>query len=113
MIVVGRLVQKLVPAIGGALLLLAPLARAQVYQQFNLVTDDQSANSAVIQDPNLVNAWGISSSGSSPFWVSDNGAGVSTLYSVNPVTDKPSIVNLVVNTGGAGNPTGQAFNPQA
>jgi uncharacterized protein (TIGR03118 family) len=113
MIIVGRLFPKLIPAIGGALLILAPLAQAQVYQQVNLVTDDQSANSAIIQDPNLVNAWGVSFSGSSPFWVSDNGAGVSTLYSVNPVTDQPSIVNLVVNTGGAGNPTGQAFNPQA
>jgi len=113
MIVIGRLFPKLVPVFGGALLFLVPLARAQVYQQVNLVTDDQSANSAIIQDPNLVNAWGVSFSGSSPFWVSDNGAGVSTLYSVNPVTDHPSIVNLVVNTGGAGNPTGQSFNPQA
>jgi len=98
---------------GSALLLAAPLGRAQFYQQVNLVTDDQSAYPAKITDPNLVNAWGVSFSGSSPFWVSDNGSGVSTLYSVNPVTDAPTIVNLVVNTGGAGTPTGQAFNPQA
>ena len=31
-------------------------------------------------DPNLVNPWGISASGASPMWVSDNNAGVSTLY---------------------------------
>ena len=31
-------------------------------------------------DPNLLNAWGLTSSSGSPFWVSDNGAGVSTLY---------------------------------
>ena len=31
---------------------------------------------AQIQDTNLVNAWGLSSSSSSPFWVSDNGTGI-------------------------------------
>src|SRR5258706_14027737 len=31
-------------------------------------------------DPNLVNPWGIAESGTSPFWIADNGAGVSTLY---------------------------------
>jgi uncharacterized protein (TIGR03118 family) len=43
--------------------------------------------------------------------VSDNGKGLATLYSVNPTTDAASTVNLVVNTVGGGNPTGQAFNP--
>jgi len=33
-----------------------------------------------IQDPNLLNPWGLTTSSSSPFWVADNGAGVSTLY---------------------------------
>ena len=61
---------------GSALLLAAPLGRAQFYQQVNLVTDDQSAYPAKITDPNLVNAWGVSFSGSSPFWVSGNGSGV-------------------------------------
>src|SRR5438876_11653332 len=31
-------------------------------------------------DSNLVNPWGISASSSSPMWVSDNNAGVATLY---------------------------------
>ncbi len=75
----------------------------------NLVTDDQSAHAAVLTDPNLVNAWGISRSASSPFWVSDNGTGVATLYRVNPVTGVPSIQPLVVSIPGAGNPTGQVF----
>ncbi|TMG95122.1 MAG: hypothetical protein E6H73_06125 [Betaproteobacteria bacterium] len=29
-------------------------------------------------DPNLVNPWGVGESATSPFWVSDNGAGVSS-----------------------------------
>ena len=31
-------------------------------------------------DPNLLNPWGIAFSSTSPFWISDNHAGVSTLY---------------------------------
>ena len=31
-------------------------------------------------DANLVNPWGIATSATSPFWVSDNNAGLSTLY---------------------------------
>src|SRR5260370_230093 len=31
-------------------------------------------------DPNLLNPWGLTASSTSPFWVSDNGAGLATLY---------------------------------
>src|ERR1700693_5690917 len=31
-------------------------------------------------DPNLVNPWGVGESAGSPFWVSDNGSGVASLY---------------------------------
>lgn len=60
----------------------APLSFAQV----NLVTDDKSIHpDAVLQDPSLVNAWGVSFSPTgSPFWVSDNGTGLATLYRVDP-----------------------------
>ena len=113
MTAIRTLPHKLAPVIGSALLILVPFARAQLYQQFNLVTDDQNANSAKIEDSSLVNAWGVSFGPSTPFWVSDNASGVSTLYSVNPITDTPVKAGLTVTTGGGGNPTGQAFNPQA
>ena len=45
----------------------APL-RADSYSVTNLVSDQPGQ--AQIQDPNLVNSWGISLSGGSPFWVS-------------------------------------------
>jgi uncharacterized protein (TIGR03118 family) len=48
------------------------------YTQTNLVSDIPGL--AAITDPNLVNPWGITTSGSSPFWVSDNGSGKATLY---------------------------------
>ncbi len=82
--------------------------------QTNLVSDLPGV--AAVADPNLVNPWGISESAASPFWISDNGAGVSTLYSV-PGTGSPAvfIVPLVVKiptpvslTGGT--PTGTVFN---
>ena len=76
------------------------------YVQVNLVSDQ--AGKAQIQDTNLVNAWGISFSAGSPFWISDNGTGKSTLYAVtNGVVTRQG---LVVNIPGEGNPTGQFFN---
>src|SRR5215831_201972 len=73
------------------------------YVQVNLVSDQ--AGKAQIQDTNLVNAWGVSFNAGSPFWISDNGTGKSTLYAVtNGVVTRQG---LVVNIPGEGNPTGQ------
>ena len=90
-----------------ALALFSPAPEAGAFIASNLVTDDQAAHSAVLTDPNLVNAWGISRTGTSPFWVSDNGTGVATLYRVNPTTGVPSIAPLIVSIPGLGNLTGQ------
>ena len=77
-------------------------------------------------DANLQNPWGISESTTSPFWVSDNGTGVATLYSVaaNPdgsqVVQKfppssqggPLVVRIPLPDGSwCGAPTGVVFNP--
>jgi uncharacterized protein (TIGR03118 family) len=63
-------------------------------------------------DQNLVNPWGIAASASSPFWLSDNGTGVSTLY--NTVGRPQSLVVSIPTPGhplGAGGaPTGIVFN---
>jgi uncharacterized protein (TIGR03118 family) len=78
----------------------------------NLVTDDQTVNAAQITDSNLVNAWGISFGPATPFWVSDNGKGVSTLYAVNPATNATSEFGppSPVTIPGDGSVTGQVFN---
>ena len=86
-----------------------PSAAAVQVSVTNLVTDDQSAHAAQITDPGLVNGWGISFSPTSPFWVSSNGAGTSTVYRVNPLTQATTKVGLTVSIPGAGNPTGQVF----
>jgi uncharacterized protein (TIGR03118 family) len=57
--------------------------------QTNLVSDVPGR--AAVTDPNLVNAWGIDFSATSPAWVADNGTGLATLY-----TGTGSIVPLVV-----------------
>jgi uncharacterized protein (TIGR03118 family) len=81
------------------------------YRQTNLVSDQSGV--AQIQDTNLVNAWGVSFSATSPFWVSDNGTGKATLYAVtNDSLGLPHVAKqgLEVNIPGNGNVTGQVFN---
>src|ERR1041384_8256806 len=50
----------------------------QHYQQTNLVSDVSGL--APITDPHLVNPWGLARSATNPWWVADNGTGLSTLY---------------------------------
>jgi uncharacterized protein (TIGR03118 family) len=85
-------------------------ARATEVAMTALVTDDQTANPAQITDPGLTNAWGLSSSPTSPFWVSSNGGGTSVLYSVNPATQATTKVGLTVAIPGDSSVTGQVFN---
>jgi len=90
--------------------------------QTNLVSDIPGL--AAHTDPNLLNPWGVSYSPTSPFWVSENNAGVATLYDGNgvaqpaPTPQNPNAKPLVVTIPGAGstaanpvmgNPTGQVF----
>ncbi len=57
-------------------------------------------------DPDLVNPWGVSFSATSPFWVSDNNSGVSTLYNTAGVKQ-----GLTVSMpAGSFDVTGQVFN---
>src|SRR4029077_11791379 len=51
---------------------------ADGFTQTNLVSDIPGL--AATTDPNLKNPWGVSFSSGSPFWVSDNGTGLATLY---------------------------------
>ncbi|HEX9303780.1 MAG TPA: TIGR03118 family protein [Thermoanaerobaculia bacterium] len=48
------------------------------YQATILVSNE--ADEAPVVDPLLVNAWGIAATDSSPWWVSNNGTGTSTIY---------------------------------
>jgi uncharacterized protein (TIGR03118 family) len=100
-------------AAGVALALMSTSSAAVEVSVTNLITDDQAANAAKITDPGLVNAWGISMSSSSPFWISSNGGANSGVYRVDPATQAVTKVALTVAIPGAGNPTGQVFNGNA
>ena len=94
-----------------SLLALAVQADEVKYRQVNLVADLQGV--ALLQDTNLVNAWGISFGPNTPFWVSDNGTGLSTLYAVtNDSSGTTHVIKqgLQVTIPGDGTPTGQVFN---
>jgi uncharacterized protein (TIGR03118 family) len=82
-------------------------AAKEFFHQTNLVSDQ--AGVALIQDPNLMNAWGITMSATSPFWVANNDTGTSTLYA-GDVNGSPFTKNALVVTIPGGSPTGTVFN---
>src|SRR5215469_17159092 len=76
-------------AVSAALVLLTGIASfGQRYNQTNLVSNTSEV--APVTDPQLINAWGISRHSGSPWWVSDNVTGVSTLY--NGAGTKQSLI---------------------
>jgi len=83
---------------------------SDIYHQTNLVSDLPGV--ALIQDPDLVNPWGISMSATSPFWVANNGSGTSTLYA-GDVNGSPFVKNALVVSIPGGLPTGTVFNTGA
>ncbi len=85
-------------------------AQSNTFQQTNL--DSDLPGMAKFTDPDLVNPWGIVASSGSPFWISDNGTGLSTLYGGTGVKNTGLIVTIPPPTGGTppAAPTGVVFN---
>jgi uncharacterized protein (TIGR03118 family) len=85
---------------------------AQHYQETDLVSNTMTepTNPPNPPDPNLKNPWGIARGTTSPWWVSDNMAGVSTLY--NGAGVKVPLTVTIPHTPGTatGSPTGIVFN---
>jgi hypothetical protein len=89
------------------------------YAQTNLVSDVPGL--AKVTDPNLKNSWGASTAPGLPIWVSDNNAGVTTLYDGAgqpiPLQAKPPLNAVAIpapasaGKGAVGAPTGTVFNP--
>lgn len=80
------------------------------FAQTNLVSNIPGL--AKFTDPDLINPWGMSSSATSPIWVSDNNAGLSTLY--NGAGVKQGLVVTIATppgqTPGTATPDGQVSN---
>jgi uncharacterized protein (TIGR03118 family) len=81
------------------------------YRQTNLVSNQPGV--AAVTDTHLVNAWGMSHSPTSPWWVSDNGTGFSTLYTGGGVPQALVVTippPLGSPPGTTATPTGNVFN---
>jgi len=101
----------LMTALGiGAVVTATSRAEASPFVQSNLVSDIPGL--AVVTDDALKNPWGVSHSGTSPFWISDQAASVSTLYSVTAggVAKVPLTVTIPKTASGPQGPTGQVNN---
>jgi uncharacterized protein (TIGR03118 family) len=93
-------------------LMMGAVCFGQHYTQTNLVSNTSGV--APVTDPQLINPWGVSRGSGSPWWISDNATGFSTLY--DGAGNKQSLIVTIPpadptnkNTP-TGSPTGTIFN---
>jgi uncharacterized protein (TIGR03118 family) len=98
-----------------SLFLLPAFTLAQHYKQTNLVSDVPGM--APVTDPNLINPWGLSRSNGSPWWISDNNSGFTSLYTGAGVSVPINGTGTVIipppknaPPGTTATPTGTVFN---
>src|SRR5438876_2871260 len=75
------------------------------YTQVNLASDVPGL--ARVTDPHLVNPWGLSFSPTGPFWIADNGRGVSDL--LDGRGQALPLVVTIPSLGAISTPTGTVF----
>jgi uncharacterized protein (TIGR03118 family) len=95
---------------------LAPLTSfAQQYQETDQVSNVDTLGATFI-DPHLLNPWGIARSSTGVWWVSDQVAGVATLYNGEGIAvnaqgaPQPLVVTIPHAGQGVSGPTGLVFN---
>jgi uncharacterized protein (TIGR03118 family) len=101
---IGLLVVLVVPATA------RNINSINAYSVHNLQSDVPGRAAAT--DPDLVNGWGITASGTSPWWVSDNGTHKSTLYNGQTGAKVTTVIVSIPGSDGPGTgaPTGTVFN---
>jgi len=93
-----------------------PLPASAQYAQTNLVSNIPGL--ATITEPRLVNPWGLSRTGTSPFWTSNQGNNSSTLFAITGSTNVSEVtavnangfVGIPTTAAGPQGPTGQVSN---
>jgi uncharacterized protein (TIGR03118 family) len=95
---------------GGIIALGLSKSQSNAYSQTNLVSD--GIVPAQFTDSDLKNPWGVSESSSGPFWVSDQGTNLATIYSVTSSGVNKLGLKVAIPPTGTGfpGPTGQVFN---
>ena len=104
------------PCLGLVLLMVPALAQAQ-YHLTNLVSNQVDSHAPTI-DPLLANPWGLARSAGSPWWITDNDTGWSTLYTAAGTQEALKVVIPTAGNGpveatgtnGPGTPTGIVAN---
>jgi uncharacterized protein (TIGR03118 family) len=92
-------------------LTVSPFLLAQHYTRTDLTQNAAGVSTTATQtDPNLVNAWGLSRASGSPWWISDNGTGRSTLYDAAGVPQALVVTMGVPDGVDKSAPTGTVFN---
>ena len=74
------------------------------YTQTNLVSDVSTLTT--IQDPHLVNPWGLARTAGSPWWVADTGTGLATSYTAAGTIESRVVTIPTASGTGTGSPTG-------
>jgi uncharacterized protein (TIGR03118 family) len=100
----------------GVFLLMASAPAEAQYQLINLVSNQ--VRLGPFTDPLLANAWGLARSATSPWWVSDNDTGWSTVYGANGTQEPIRVLIPTAGNGpisptglnGPGTPTGIVYN---
>ncbi|MBO0910677.1 MAG: TIGR03118 family protein [Acidobacteria bacterium] len=106
-----RLRFALIFSLGLVLTSFSGTASAQ-YKLTNL--DSNQFRHAQMDDPLIVNAWGMARSPTSPWWISDTGSGWSTIYDGAGVKNTGLVVAIPAAAGvPVGSPTGMVWNPSA
>jgi uncharacterized protein (TIGR03118 family) len=93
--------------LGLALSLASSAAYGQYYQNRFLVKNSGTAKHI---DPDMVNAWGLVYGPGGPFWLADQGTGLSTLYDGTGVKQSLVVTIPPASGTGKGSPTGIVYN---
>jgi uncharacterized protein (TIGR03118 family) len=109
----GFVLQALLSLVAIALLCLPATAQFSTNGTLYTITnlDSDIPNAAANLDTDLVNPWGLAASSGSPWWVSDNGTGLSTLYDGAGVKQGLVVTIPAWNGPTGGVPDGIQFNP--
>src|SRR4051812_20919999 len=99
--------QRLAAVLLSGALTICPSLFAQHYTRTDLT---QNTAGLPQTDSNLVNAWGLSRSSGSPWWISDNGTGKATLYDSNGAPQTLVVTMEVPKEIESSAPTGTIFN---
>ena len=93
------------------LLLIFISSSALAQYQLTALDSNQVKQSTNTTDPQIVNAWGLARSPGSPWWVSDQGSGWSTIYNGAGVKQGLEVEIPPAPGGPIGQPTGIVWNP--